>query len=616
VKELKMNNDLNSFDIFDNSFDEIDNSMVFSAEQRQVVLLSDEEVQRELRLALNLPTDERVKKLHNELPQRTNYTSRELDSMFWKFVEEEMSARVEDVKNANSRVQAGVLKANLLQWLIPFVNSVKEAEAIVKEKLASISDTPKFFTVGELLRLRANEKTSYIVKGLIPLGSLLLWVAPPKIGKSLMATQFAMAVAYSLLCNKSGLFLGRQIDSGNVLIIQNEENVVTTTASRIYTHGLQNLERDDPAMFSEMINSSRLTVAKGLDIIEDRDLIVEYVNNNNIKLVVVDSLSASIRKSGLTEYNPETAAAVHQLQNKCHEHNFTVILIHHATKLDDNSDKFNALKGIGGTSALSRFNDGIAKLMQTPKQPDCITLVTIPRQETPVSMVLRFTRDEAGYWYFELVEDTTMLASDLELQNQIVRLLLQRWVEWQELNDASVPVYGYSLRQLMKLTSRGRSDLVRVLNSMCDVEGIFYYPDQQQKVYIYHVQKSGECWLTCYFNYSNGEISADKKKLLALAEVDGEQAVKMLMSLNEKERQLVWSALDAKEKYVVFRHVKKPNYSIGDRLGDAVISGVLYYEDKGYFYEVKYPDNTKETIEEIDVTKQIPGSDSSGGNFN
>lgn len=609
------NNDESSNDNLDNVFDD---DMIFfdDSSDEEDNYLSYEEVIRELKLSLTLSSEARIELLHHELPKKTPYSSGQLAKLLFQVINDEVDIRVEDIKNAKNRIERAVLKEELLKWLLPFVGK-NEAETIVKERLVSISEQPSFHKVKDLFDEKDKNKSSYIVKGLIPLGSLLLWVAPPKIGKSLMATQFAMGVAYNMLLSDSRLFLGRQCESGKVLVIQNEENIFSTTASRIYTHGLQNLERDNAEKFQQLIESDNLIIAKGLDLIEDKEEILTYILERNIQLVVVDSLSASIRKSGLTEYHPETAQAILTWQTKCHAHNFTIILIHHATKADDNTDKFSSLKGVAGNNSLLRFNDGIWKFFQTPKRENSITIQTIPRQETPVNIVLEFERGEAGYWSFNVVEDNTLNHNDLELQNMIVKLLLEQWSIWLELNDANSPVLGLTLRELTYKTNQPKDRIVQLLNMMLDVEAIQFYVDSKRKCHVYHIESSGDCWLTHYFTYADTALLEDKKEILHLAVKSPAKVKAKILSLDKTNLNILWKNLNTEEKTMVMICIKPPMLAVGAKFGNKqVVKEIHYYDNSGYQYVLEDENGNLLNIDEKQLGNALPetpSEDSSQG---
>ena len=139
-------------------------------------------------------------------------------------------------------------------------------------------------------------------------------VASPKVGKTNLATHAAVAVA------RGTPFLNRESTAGNVLFIENEELIDGTTINRIYDHGLQLLELEEPELYKELINSEKLIVTRNVDIVLDQTKILEIVKEKNINLIIIDTLAASLKVSGYTEYSHEVPSALYKLQSLAQEH--------------------------------------------------------------------------------------------------------------------------------------------------------------------------------------------------------------------------------------------------------------------------------------------------------
>lgn len=428
---------------------------------------------------------------------------------FFLYLEQECKIKVREAIRSENTAKKAYIKTQVLSWLRKFFET-KEAIRVFDAYSVEAKEA-ETFQLGELFELARKQQTKYIVKELIEVGVLLILAATAKTGKSLIATYLANCVA------QGKEFLGRVTDPCGVLFIQNEERLETTTAPRFYDQGLQNLEAIDPVAFNELVNSDKLVIARGMDIGVDLTTIMKTAIDKNCKLVIIDSLRASLRKSGMTDLSPEVPGLLYALQEECHKHGITVLLIHHNTKLaakpndKGNRGKADLINGMGGLSGIAAANDGMifAFPVESDEAPRPILLHFIPRTGGEMSLTIEYREDEACFWEFTVTEESTMSAENLALQNSILRLLYARYNQWKERdkdNTEEVPVYGCTLQELISLTDCQKKSLVTVLNFMLRREGICRYSDPKAKKHIYCIHPSGESWMQVYL------LKEDKEK--------------------------------------------------------------------------------------------------------
>ena len=536
----------------------------------------------------NEQMEERYEEIHND---------------FVAELEAQLQVKVLKMVKQSSIVSRGIMKSTITNWFLPFVGgNRKDAEETINSFIIEKKE-PEFYTIGNLLERGKNNKNKYIVKGLIPRGDLFLLVAAPKIGKSLMATSLALSVI------RQKPFLNRETDKGKVLYIQNEENLETTTVGRIHSHGLQHLELENPTLYNELIHSEDLLVSRNLDIVLDQDLIVQKVKENNISLVIIDSLGASTIRSGLSELDPRLSDYLYKLQNSCHMENFTCIILHHATKMDAEGDRQQMMSGVAGSNRLLRANGGIIRLFADKQRENLLSFHTIPREGEPVHLKISIQKEEACYWYYEVEKESALSEEVIQLQNEILSLLYERYYQWVNEQEVEIEllseserrnVHGLTLAELMELTSQPRQTVVARLNDMKTTEAIEFRPSQESRAFIYSIHYSGESWMSVYLDAAKEKLEKEQKqeeekrlyvegiKLVAdelkqlIATDNLEEAKLLIKELSITERRDINSELNNEEKKKLLLFFNPPKYKVGDRVY------ITYKEVEGTITNIEY----------------------------
>lgn len=576
---------------------------------------------------------ERYDAIREQEVSRYDKTIEEVEKDFIQLVENALRIKIRELNALPPSLEQKMVKSQILEWLKCFVMSPKDAEELIN--IYSVEETDSIvYTIKDALDLNKNNKTKFLIKELIAFGRLYVFAAPPKVGKSLMITSLALAIA------RGKPFLNRESTLGNVLYIQNEEQIETTTIERIYNHGLQHLELDSPELYKQLINSNRLLLSKNYDLVLDQDKILKLVKEKNIDLVIIDSLGASIRRSGLTEHSPELGSYLYSLQNKCQENNFTAIILHHATKADSKEDKTKMLFGIAGTNTILRANDGLIRLFSSKNKEneDVIALYTIPREGKPLSLTLKIEEDEANYWYYEVDKETSLSPHLIELQNDILTLLYEKYYEWVEdvgYNETSdieelVPVYGLSLAEIMEITNQTRTVIVSRLNDMKSTEAITCTPSRKddKKVFIYGIHHSGESWMKSYLDIENerrrkqqeeeeekkrysNQISLLAKELVEyIVEDKKEEVLAFKESLTKSEMIDVSKHLNSEHLNLLLLVFNPPDFNVGDKVrvieSNKImkINNIVFVNNAKVGYHKYYLDNIIKPYLKEDITDE------------
>lgn len=537
-------------------------------------------------------------------------TPDEIEVDFNTLLEAEFRSRIAVMMSCESLLKQKRIKASLTEWMSKFVTDKKDIELLIQAYSIEQQEI-KLYTLAELLNLRKDKATQWIFKGLLKFGQLIMVVASPKVGKTNLATHAAVAVA------RGTPFLNRESTAGNVLFIENEEPIDGTTINRIYDHGLQLLELEEPELYKELINSEKLIVTRNVDIVLDQTKILEIVKEKNINLIIIDTLAASLKVSGYTEYSPEVPSALYKLQSLAQEHGFSILLLHHNTKMANSNNRTGMMNGVAGSSALTRANDGIWSMFAA--DDGTVNVHTIPRDGEPIKLSLIFEKDEANYWYFKVLKESVLSVENIELQNQILRLLYERWEQWRDdidVDDPEAPrVYGLTLNDIVELTSASRNDVVKRLNDMTSTEGIIRYVGNN-RAFIYAIDSTGESWMTVYLEAEadkkykaeekervaalyQSELEVIKVKLVAAID-DGVDAVKELVkSLTITERKDVQAKLTNDERNKLVLLLNPCEFKVGDTVQvieePAIINKVINIEfrkvDKENSYHMITLDN-------------------------
>lgn len=188
------------------------------------------------------------------------------------------------------------------------------------------------WSVSELLNTDFPEPT-WAVPELIPVGLISL-AGRPKIGKSWMALQLAVAVA------SGGYFLGKQVEKAEVLYLAFEDHE-RRLKSRIKQIGI-----------SHEAQITFKTDYRPLDGDGINDLYAE-VASGRYKLVIVDTFGRSLTagKLEIKDY-ADNVAVLSPLQKMAQEYGITMLLVDHHSKINGDNPITDLIGSIGKSATF------------------------------------------------------------------------------------------------------------------------------------------------------------------------------------------------------------------------------------------------------------------------
>jgi hypothetical protein len=221
----------------------------------------------------------------------------------------------------------------------------------------------------EFVETVEEEAVDWLLEGYLAKGSLVLWVAKPKTGKTTIIYQTARAVA------QARIFLGRETSKGGVLILAVEEHP-RDIKLRLQDLGCENLDN----LFIHCRSTDPTP--------EFFHHLKAFIMEHHISLVVIDTLASFWR---LNDENDAAAMtqAVTPLMQLARESNACVLLIHHSRKAEGAyGDE------IRGSSALFGLVD-IAVMMRNTEVETQRKLIARSRYpETPTELIVELREGE------------------------------------------------------------------------------------------------------------------------------------------------------------------------------------------------------------------------------
>jgi archaellum biogenesis ATPase FlaH len=550
--------------------------------------------------------------MHDWLEDNPNtYSQEELEELFFQYLVNVTREKLVIVRNTTNIFKAVSLKTDLVNWLKLFVSDKQDIQKLIEIYSTEIKEN-EVYNLRQLRSIALEHKDNYLVQGLFRKGVLFLVAGAPKTGKSLLATNLGVCLI------QGTPFLNRATLKSRVVFIQNEEPL-PGTYHRIYNNGLQFLEASQPELFEELLDSHDLIVAKHLDLSVDKASIVKVIEDHEADVLIVDSLGASIRRSGLTEYSTELIPLLYEWQDYAHTHNVNIFILHHTTKMNagrQSSDESKAVptqtRLIGATAGhngIMRANDG-AVFLQPGKTPGTVVLYTIPRDGVPEELLLEHEEDEASFWNFKVKKENTLTSENIQLQNSVLRLLLEQYNLWQESDDEKV--YGYTLTELMDILGVPRPDLVKRLNQMTDTQGISRRTEKGR--FIYHIPANGESWLLAYLEIEEAEQAKAQQQLEIDARMANavrntrtrEEFLQLLQGWSDEEKKRVFNLIDPQTRIDKMLLVNPPRYSVGASVrveGIEVQVSAVTLKDGKHMYTIQdsqgnqIPDYLEEQLE-------------------
>ena len=301
----------------------------------------------------------------------------------------------------------------------------------------------------------------FVVDNLLPVGLNIL-ASPPKYGKSWMALDLCLSVAYG----KS--FLGFQAHPCTCLYLALEDSY------RRLKSRMEKLLDGEPAPDWLHFATNAPPVDNGLFDTLDKFL----KEHKDTGLVVIDTLQKVRGASGGKEgaYAADYRE-VGGLKSFADQNNLCLLLAHHLRKMKDDGDPFNM---ISGTNGIMGAADTTMVLTKEKRGDDTATLSVVGRDVESIDLVLRFDKESCKWRNMGDADAFAERQARREYQENPIVEVIKKLVEqspegWsgtaQELLDAGRYITGTSLSPTARDLS---SKLKRLDKPLLEYDGIVH----------------------------------------------------------------------------------------------------------------------------------------------
>lgn len=204
---------------------------------------------------------------------------------------------------------------------------------------SSTSNRAKVLSFEELMN-SASAQEDWLIPSFVPVGEMLLLTALSKVGKTLLANDFAYAVL------SGGKVLTEKAKQGKVLYICSDESS-RSLIRRFYSRGFDLLPE----------TKSNLRTLLQFDL-SNLKLLEEELEEHRPDLVIIDSLTSITLNLNISEKDAEFARNIYILRDLLKKYNSASILIHH----DNKNNEAKGLNKISGSARIPCAVWGIAQL--------------------------------------------------------------------------------------------------------------------------------------------------------------------------------------------------------------------------------------------------------------
>jgi hypothetical protein len=314
--------------------------------------------------------------------------------------------------------------------------TAEELEAILRRRNGG--QTPATITAAELME-RQFDPLKWCVPDILPAGTYLL-SARPKVGKSWLALQIALAVA------TEGLTLGKRVQGGSALVLALEDNK-RRLKSRLQKLGAFLFPNEDHLARLHLETDWPRVDQGGADAIEQW-----LIAHPDARLIVVDTL-AKFRPptGGRASAYEQDYQAMAPFMAMSGRYNLTVLVVHHNRKMDSN----DPLDLVSGTLGLTGGCDGALILDRQRGMPGA-TLHLIGRDiEEDGAFAMRFHKENC---HWELIGGAEEITASAERAH-----LLKVFKDENR---------GLSPKEVTELSERKASTVRRLLRAMVEAENL------------------------------------------------------------------------------------------------------------------------------------------------
>ena len=248
--------------------------------------------------------------------------------------------------------------------------------------------------LGDTTKLPNN----WIVPDLLQKGCCYVFGGLPKTGKSL----FTYSLIYSTVTGSK--FLNRPVNPTKTYHYQLEESEFIRKKRLLYAgFGGKNCQEYEHNYFS----------CRKLDLTTDLNKLENFIVKNQIGLVVIDTLRASMLASGLKEIDESFGVYVGKLQKIANFSKCCILIVHHFKK-DSNSRQL--VQDLSGHSSISSNSDGMIGLYRSSDNQS-VELITLPRDGTEIKIQYKIEYDsESNHRFLRLIRDSSYFSDPLTIQ--------------------------------------------------------------------------------------------------------------------------------------------------------------------------------------------------------
>lgn len=521
-----------------------------------------------LRNTLNINDVEQHKHQIEIIAKASNKSILQVMDDFYDILFDDVKSKISEIIKIENPLKASKKKRDVIEFIYRFVGDKKEAESTYRYAI-QLLEQPKVYTLAELGEKMKKEKYEWIVSEVLPLGVMEFMVGGAKVGKTTFSS-------YMLLCLVTGKpFLNRPTKPCNVLLLSNEEPY-RMTYNR-FTDGLRDIEIENPELWREIVETGRLRVSSGLDIVVHRKQIFQQAKAFDAKVIIIDSLRQSCY---ISEQDKEIIPALYTFAKECHTENISCIILHHATKNNvstSNKESKNDIDAImnsaGGLSGIQGTHDGAIYVRRVKDNPNSLVVNFIPRFTSGFEVTVERKVGEANKWWFDVIEDKSISEYERNLQIDILEHLHEKYNEWKQCVDAAnelneqIPskVFGHTINELVALCEAGRGDIISATNYMLQNNAICVY--NKNKEYIFHLPEDGVSWLDILIEQEQAIAEQDELIINQLMECTTYQQVQIIYrDISSKDKKRINSKFTEEQKVHIWGLKFPPPYKVGDNI--------------------------------------------------
>jgi len=187
--------------------------------------------------------------------------------------------------------------------------------------------------------MNEDAPTDFVIEGLLRVGGTTILIGEPKLGKSQMSLDLALAVS------RGEAFAGLATKKGRVIYyaLEDGEDIVR---DRVKSRGLTGLDED-------------LYIGTTPPVVEDSTaLLEEHIDIFQPSMVIIDTLRAMSVSTGKSENEASFADSIYRIAKVARERGVAAIIVHHTVKATTG----NPITDARGTSAIAGAVDVVAGL--------------------------------------------------------------------------------------------------------------------------------------------------------------------------------------------------------------------------------------------------------------